>query len=416
MIEAKDRIYNNWFKFVLAIPLINAIATLTVSYFPPGAFHPGTVSAFFIGLFFIYFILHSYPINKPTVAILILVLYLFVLTLMSDNSGQSVYMYLRFFIASIMFPVGYYFVNSYNRFKKFWMTLLGVLAIFIISIVVFNVFKLGASDYLEGSFYFGEFGVNITKNLVVFLMTAPVFYLLVKKKRWRLLAHLLYSAALIIAILGVKRSALLAIIGGVLTYAIFSPRKGRTFKLALGALLMIFLASFFYEDIFWERFDARQEKVSMTVGELDEREGRIMEISFILDRFKKAPLAEKIFGTDIFIGRDFFGTGRLRLIHVDYMGMLAGAGIIGLFLFIYSYIVIFLESKKYYSLTPKSMLARELYATLCALIVVQAMLAIGGTITGIDLRGIILMILGAIMGYLKGEALEFYTYRSKSQA
>jgi hypothetical protein len=413
MIKAKNRLYTNWFIFVLAIPLINAIATLTVGYFPPGALHPGTVSAFFIGIFFIYFISYSYPINKATIVILLLVIYLFFLTIISSNPSRSIYVYLRFFIASIMFPIGYYYVNTYTRLKAFWMTLLWVLVLFVISIAFFNLFKIGSSDYLEGSFYFGEFGVNITKNMVVLLMTAPVFFLIVEKKIWRFTAIFLFSAALIITILGVKRSALLAIIGGILSYAIFSPRKGRTFKLGLIALLILFLASPYFIDTFWERFDARKENVSMTVGELDEDEGRVHEINVTVDRFKNAHFTEKLFGKDVFLYRDFFGTGRLRMTHIDYMAMLDGAGLIGLFLFLFSYIAIYVNSRRFYLLTSKSLLAQELYATMITLIVVQAILSIGGTITGIDLRGIILMILGAIMGTLKGLAIE--TYNSKNE-
>ena len=61
--------HRKWFGFVLFIPLINAIATLTTNYFPAGNLNPGTLRAFIIGVFFLYFLIKIFPVNKPNISI-----------------------------------------------------------------------------------------------------------------------------------------------------------------------------------------------------------------------------------------------------------------------------------------------------------------------------------------------------------
>ena len=126
------------------------------------------------------------------------------------------------------------------------------------------------------------------------------------------------------------RSALLALIGGSLTYIVLSPQKIRSFKFLFFASILLVLTSPLYYPVFKTRYEARQQKVSMTFDELDEEEARIYEINITFKHFFDAKIGEKLFGNDLFLGRDLFGSGRKRMMHVDYMNLLIGAGIIRL--------------------------------------------------------------------------------------
>lgn len=284
--------------------------------------------------------------------------------------------------------------------------MLGVLSILIISIVISNIFGIGSSDYLDESFYFGEYGVNITKNLVVLLMLAPIYFIVVKERKWRYLGLVLFILALIFVILGVKRSAMLALIAGFIIYFYLSPRKLRSFRIIFVTAFFLIIASPYFFPVFFARYEARQQQVGMSVRELDDQEGRVMEFDRVMKQFYNSGIVEKLIGSDVFIGRDLFGTGRTRMIHVDYMSLLASAGIIGLFLFLLKYFVIYKEAYRFFRLSGKTLITSELYAVFCALIVAQAFLSIGGSIQGIDLRGLILINLGAITGTLRGMAHE----------
>mgnify|MGYP002619770218 CR=1 FL=1 len=407
------KVSNSLFAFILLIPLINAIATLFTGYFSAGSVNPGTIRATILGVFFIYFLTRHYPVNKPNIFILILLAYFFALVFLSSNPARSLYIYLRFFIATMMFPAGYYAINNLNRLRKFYLSLMGVLFILITSIVVSNIFGLGTSDYLDESFYFGEYGVNITKNMVVLIMLVPVFFIIVQEKKWRYLGFVLFILVMIFIIVGVKRSALLALASGIIIYLLLSPRKLRSFKIVVISTLFLILISPYFYPLFLARYEARQEQVSMGVEELDE-EGRVREFFAVWDNFKNANLAEKMMGSDLFLNRDLWGYGRLRLIHVDYTNLLAGSGLLGLSLFLLMYIAIFNEAKRYYKLSGKPIIAKELFAVLCALFAAHAFLSIGGTITGIDLRGLILINLGAITGTLKSMARERWKKDSES--
>ena len=87
------------------------------------------------------------------------------------------------------------------------------------------------------------------------------------------------------------------------------------------------------------------------------------------------------------------------------MNMLGGAGVIGLFFFVFIYFKIFqfvnCILKKFVNHVP----VNEMFATICALLAVQAFLSIGGTMQGVNLRGYILFLLGALLSvsifYLK---------------
>jgi hypothetical protein len=88
------------------------------------------------------------------------------------------------------------------------------------------------------------------------------------------------------------------------------------------------------------------------------------------------------------------------MLHVDYMNMLGGAGIIGLGLFLYVYYRIGWLLWRIKQKMKNNLFIAELSATGLALIAVQAFLSIGGTMQGVNLRGYILFLLGAILSVM----------------
>ena len=85
------------------------------------------------------------------------------------------------------------------------------------------------------------------------------------------------------------------------------------------------------------------------------------------------------------------------MLHVDYMNMLGGAGIVGLILFLFVYYKIFQLANRIRKKLVNHLQVNEMFATICALIGVQAFLSIGGTMQGVNLRGYILFLLGGLL-------------------
>ena len=165
------------FSFVLLIPIINAIATSTVNYFPAGTLNPGTVRALVIGLFSLYFIVNSYPKDIMSRFILLFLVYLFVLVLLSSNLSKSFYEYIKVVLSMLMYPVGFYFINNKEKLFQLNRVYLFVLILFILDILFANIFQYGTSDYLEDSVYFGSARVNITKAMIILIIVSPITFI-----------------------------------------------------------------------------------------------------------------------------------------------------------------------------------------------------------------------------------------------
>ncbi len=265
-----------------------------------------------------------------------------------------------------------------------------------------NYYQYGTSDYLEGSFFFGEIGVNITKEMVVALFTAPILLLAEHNARKKFFAIAVFSVTLLIIVIGLKRAALLSVGAGFFVYLFYSRQKAKTIKSVFVILLLLLALSPYFITVVYERYEARSQKVSMSYQDLSEDEGRITEFIVVTDNFRKKPFFEKIFGSNPFLLKeDYFGMK--RMIHIDYLSLLDGGGIAGLLTYIWVYVAIFIYLINQSKIGVADTFLGEIRAVGIALIAVQLVMGIAGTITGIPLRGHILLLLGGICGVLRQE-------------
>jgi len=127
----------SFFKFVLLIPIINAIASNTTSYFAAGTLNPGTLRALPLLVFSLYFIFTSFPTTKINRFILSYLIFYFILVYFSSDISNSLYIYLKFFLGVIMFPIAYFFINTIEKLRN-------LSIFFIVSLSnpnIFNVFS-----------------------------------------------------------------------------------------------------------------------------------------------------------------------------------------------------------------------------------------------------------------------------------
>jgi len=307
-----------------------------------------------------------------------------------------------------MLPIGYYYINTVERLRLLVKVLFFTLILHLVNIAVANIFDLGTSDYLDQTFYFGAGRVNITKNILVLVFMFPVTMLFVKKYRKTVLA--IYIIGFLIALMGIKRSVLISAVVGAITYLLAKQRVTLLIRAALvtaGLGLVLILAFPKFIDLFQARFEARGERVELS-GETIETEGRINEVGLVTKAWLSGSFKHKLIGSEVFNDRLYFNSK--RMLHTDYMIMLSGSGLIGLFLWFYMFARLVREKNRFYKFLRNHILFRELNAIFWVLIITQLVLSVAGTIYAIELRSLIFLIWGASLGTMKGYLVRKRTY------
>ncbi len=386
------------FIIFLTIPVINVIATIFTPFFQGGTLNPGVVRGIILALFCLWFIFTRAKFNFITNSSYFFLAYLLLLCLVSESFLTSFYIYNKVFVASIFLPLSLHFISSENRFRYFIRSCLIALFLLELNFIISNILGIGFATYQDESILFGESGVNITKYMVIFIMILPFYLKYEQIKSYRILGIILLIVGIIIVILGMKRSAILAISAGFILYALFTPYKSRMVRIIPFAAVLVVLSGPYYIPLIKKRFESREQKVSMSYEQLqeNEEEGRLLEVQYTMSQTFDDSFERIFIGYNLFMKKPF--SGHKRMLHIDYMNMLGGAGLIGLSIFIFIYYKIWSVAKKIKKRLYYSKFQKEIYATIVALIGVQIFMSIGGTMQGLDLRGTILLILGALLG------------------
>ena len=391
--------YEYW--FVMLIPVINIMVPFFIGDIEPRGIHLGTIRGGVLLVFCIYFIVKRFPLDEVNLYILFFLLYLLILIPFSDNPISSLYSYNRVVISTLMFSVGYYYIRTLDDLRNLNTIFVVTTAIICIYLVYTNLFNIGISSYLDGTFYTGVVNVNITKTLAAILITFPSIYLF--KKTNDKLTIAIFVLSLIFILLGLKRAALLSVVSGTIIYVLLSYQKTRILKAATILASLLILLSPIYLDTLLDRYEKRERAVQATVNpkqSAEMRVDRIGEFIHIVDIMRSEDVYTKLFGKNLFniVGViEGFG-GRGRPLHVDYSVYLYSSGMVGLFLFLSLYLVIHYEKQKYYKYIKMIPWTRELNAVFYAIIGLAMVMSIAGSWAAIELRTIILMYLGAITG------------------
>lgn len=393
--------FRQQYLFVLAIPIINVIADSTQDYFQPGLISPGYLRALIILGFLIIHFKDYYRLNGLNNLLVILLTYYFILGFFSSDILYSQSVFLKFMTASMMFPVGYYYFRTLDRFRDLLKSLMWVLIIFVLSLLISNIFSLGSSDYLEESVYFGSGRVNITKPMMILVLISPLALRLEPNPIIRRVYILTVVIAVIFVLIGVKRSAILGLFLGYFIYYLLAPQKNRVTKRLFIFGLLLLLTSPLYYNTLVQRFEARQESGRFDLSKAEDEEGRVIEIREVFDAYRNGNLAYKLFGAELFNSMTYFKTN--RMLHTDYATILAGAGLIGLSIFMLIYYLIFRRSYFFYKAFKENTHLREIMAVSITLILAVMITGISGTVTGVGFRAIAFMFWGASLSYLDQE-------------
>lgn len=373
---------------------LHAIAEMYTGYFEGGTLNPGTIRGGIVGLFIFYFLFIKKSFNNiVTIYLILYLIYLFLLSIFSSNISGSMYYLASFSLSVLMFPIGYYYIDNINKLFVLSKYLLCILGLFAIYIVVANIFEIGSSDYLEGSFYFGVGRVNITKTMIILLFTAPIYLYYSKPSAVKVFSVVIYITTLAICLIGIKRSVLLSLIFGGVILILMGPNLVKSTKYYLVAFLLILTTYPIYGSVFTERLDSRHQRIHLIEENLD-TEARYNEVFMVKNAMETGGWKHRLIGSEPFNDREYFNTD--RMLHTDYMIMLNGTGIVGFIGWVLIIVLIVLfKNRQYIYRTGNS--HKLLNAVFWMLIIAQILMSISGTVYNISLRSYLFLLLGAII-------------------
>jgi O-antigen ligase len=270
--------------------------------------------------------------------------------------------------------------------------------------MIANAFGLGETGYKGSSedTFFGGGGVNLAKNISVILLMSPIIYqeLIADRavnKRWIWLFYVALIFGIIFLGLALKRGAILGFALGGLTFLILAPNRIRNFKNVLVVFFVLLALSPFYWNRVMENLEIRSEAIHLESEENLEKQGRYLEYQFVISQWENADLSQQIFGADLFNEREHYNIN--RMFHTDYMSLLSGAGILGILIFAFTYFSIIRELYSKAFLLATNTNKRNL-AIGSAIIVAIVVNGFSGTITSIEPRGMVMLYLGSLIGYV----------------
>jgi hypothetical protein len=397
------------FRILMTFPILNALADTTIYYFVEvnsTGIHPGLVRGALLIIFILYFGFGRILRVRANYLILFFLSYLFLLSLVSSNVNHSLFDgYLKWFVAMMMFPVGYYYFRTYDDIVKYNFYLTVGALIVCLNLFIAQITGFGISAYGGESFYTGGAGVGITNQLALVLLTYPV--LLRNLKRFNKLQAVFISFVGILSfsflILAMKRAGIIGLAGGGILFLFLTQSRTRAIRYIIIAFAIILLTLPLYREILLNRYEARLE----TIEEFD-KEGRYLEVFYVFQEFRDGNGWQKLFGSEAFNTGEFFGMkyfGRGRMIHGDFSALLYGSGLIGIILYFSIFGHLAKQGISYAVSFRGQKLPSELAAVFLSLLFATFLISATGSGT-IGERCLVYSYFGASVGFLSAKMKE----------
>jgi len=385
------------------IPIIHGIANVTTNYFPSGTLNPGSLRLLLFiliaGATLLYFKRVPYP--KILAAIALFILYNLILVLLNKDVLPPLLNWIRMSIPLLFLFVSSMLVTDKQKFSLLNKSFILVLSVYCGNYIIANLFGFGTSIYEEDSFFIGGAGNGLTNEMSVITLIAFSYIKGHEVSRfWKVFGSIMIVVSIIIILVTLRRGAYLTLFLGFVTYFVYMGISGRDLKIVFASLVLLALSSPLYIDTFIERYELREDSRDGSIANI-EVESRYMELFWVPEALNNLGLKGWLFGTHNLYSESYFGG---RPLHVGYMSILHGSGLIGLTLFflILLYIVYLLKVTIYRSEIYNSYY-QELYALNIALIVCLMAYLLTSRFHGFPVTIPVFIVLGATLGQLNTE-------------
>lgn len=383
--------------FLLPLSLFFDILTDTV--FEKGGFIV-FIRAFLYYSVIIYSLVVGYK-RKYRIHPVFLIFFLYVIAQVpfSSSPSDSLRISLKILMSIMMFPVGFYLIDSFQSLKVLNKSLVFTMCLYLLNYAVSQYLGIGTSIYTKGKeLVMGNLD-DTWNNITYMLLVLPVVLLTVKK---RIMIYLLSAVLLILLVIGLKRIAILGVIVG---YTIYIFRTGKAVKSIFfvglfGSIFLVFLPVF--QSTLVQRLEAREDKITNgSAVEIIQKEGRALETIAVLDNVIQLKEPFKVF----FGGQAFYSVGNYaqgsfgeRQLHVDYNLILNTIGVFGLLLYFWLFYTVYRMRKRVKKFRGKNRFMSEIDAVFLVLIITQFITSLGGQMYAFTFRSIIFLYLGSILG------------------
>ncbi len=363
-------------------------------------------------IFFIFTFYHFVNLIKPTkqfnLAIFFLV-YLSILVVFSSNFLYSLSNLAATAIWIMILPISFLSIDSLEKFKKLINSIALIAILYIINILLSTFLGIKGKSYSGEIFDVGNVFTEGLNSMAYLLVASPlIIHLNPRYRRWIILIAVIIF---ILVFVQLKRISIIAILIGFIVNLIYSgSRVNILFGLIISGL-MILVAYPLFEDTLDKQIKARERRLST---ENYEEEGRYQETLVVLDEivFSSNPKLF-FFGKEVFNSPGNYANGRYgkRMIHNDYNAVLHGSGIIGLFLFIFWPIPLFLLYRKIRTIAKYEFEDKKLFdfiaTTFISFLVIGYVLSISGGINAILFNAVRVAVIGSSLRILYEYYIKF---------
>jgi cell division protein FtsW (lipid II flippase) len=393
-------------NLVLLIPIVNVLANVTTNYFESASMNPGFFRmVYFLFIFSVFVFLFKSKKKYLTIIIFTFLLYNLFLVFLNDNIETPIINYTKLALPLTLIPIGYTFIDSGDKLFRLFKSYNIALAILVLNYFISNIFKIGSSSYIEDTFYTGGAGAGLTAEISGFVIIC-ITYLIINsksKKKESLFLLVLIVISLIIILLAMRRGAILILGVGTITLFYFSNLKRKLFlRLLLIGFIMLFLYPF-YGDILSTRYNYRKESRGGSIANV-EVEARFLEIGWVFEEINNQGVGRALWGTHNLNSAEYFGKTRNlpRELHVGYMAIIHGSGILGLLIFFAVIISLKNNEKKLYKVNENNSVSVLLHALYLSLIVALVIYLFSYRLHNFGLTVPFFLMIGGILGWRQG--------------
>lgn len=326
-------------NIVFAILLINLAADLTAGYYTEEQIHSGLIRGFVVTILLSIGLIKYVKLNRITLAIGLFMLYLFVIiALFSTNQIYSYSHYLKWYTSVFLLPLSY-FTFSTKSVRN--MCMFSVIALFIIMVnfIFSQYYGLGPTHY-DSDIHTGGTDVQISFTISTVLLIFPLILKISENKSTKFFLLALYSSSFISMLLLGRRGAVLAYGVGLVIFLFYSNEKIKT----IFPTIFLFLVFLLTLPLFEDQLDKIVQHRSKDVENIQEY-GRFNEFKQYPEQvLQNGNLLHVLFGQEMFNYHTVLKS--TRGIHTIYTTFLYGSGLVGIVLYIYILLKVFVRFVK----------------------------------------------------------------------
>lgn len=377
---------------VILIPILNAMADVTTNFVESGLASPGGVRAVLMAVMVMLLFPRRAAVPLFLVPVYALLAYLFARSLAtSDVVAVFEASFSKVLISFLMLPIGYHVVRTRRALNQLHWGLYAGGLIIAAQFALAQVFGWGESVYVEDSFYVGGALVQTTYTLALLALIWPTVALTAESTMMRRLSIIGVVTFIVFVLLVFRRASIVGLFVGLGVYWVLASGKIKAFARGIGVLVLVVAASPLFVSTLSERATAR----SLENRPLEE-EARLAELVIVGNDFARNGSRHALFGAELFNSPTYFNVE--RQLHVDYLILLHGGGVVGLLLYGLAHLSLLwkLHATQRGALEPRW--RAESRAVFWAVIVFSAVVSLSGSLNAIGYRSALFLYLGALLG------------------